>query len=117
MHSFAPILILFLIAAGLAGTLLLLASITGQKRPNRKKLEVFECGSHPVGTARERFPVKFYLVAILFIVFDLEVVFLYPWVIMVRDLGFFGFFEMTFFLGVLLVGLYYIWKKGALEWD
>ncbi len=117
MHSFAPVFILFLVAAALAGVIVLLASVTGPRRVTRKKLEVFECGSQPIGTARERFPVKFYLVAILFIIFDIEVVFLYPWAIKLRAFGLFGFLEMVFFVGILLLGLLYVWKKGALEWD
>jgi NADH-quinone oxidoreductase subunit A len=88
----------------------------GPRRPTEEKLSTYESGMEPVKTARERFSVKFYLVAMLFIVFDLEIVFMYPWAVMYRKLGLFGFVEMMVFIGVLLVGYVYIVKKGALRW-
>lgn len=81
------------------------------------KLETFECGNEPSGSAWGRFSVKFYLTAILFIIFDVEVVFMYPWAVQFRKLGWFGFGEMAVFIGILTIGLLYVWRKGALEWD
>ena len=81
------------------------------------KLETFECGNEPSGSAWGRFSVKFYLTAILFIIFDVEVVFMYPWAVQFRKLGWFGFAEMIIFIGILTIGLLYVWRKGALEWD
>ncbi len=88
----------------------------GPKRPTEEKLSTYESGMEPVKTARERFSVKFYLVAMLFILFDIEIVFMYPWAVKFRELGFPGFVEMLVFIAILLVGYLYILKKGALEW-
>ena len=88
----------------------------GPKRPNEEKLSTYESGMEPVRTARERFSVKFYLVAMMFIIFDIEIVFMYPWAVKFREFGLFGFIEMMVFIGVLLVGYLYILKKGALRW-
>lgn len=89
----------------------------GPKRPTDEKLSTYESGMEPVKTARERFSIKFYLVAMLFIVFDIEIVFMYPWAVKFKDLGLFGFVEMLVFIGILLVGFVYIWRKGAFKWD
>lgn len=105
-----------LLAAGFALATLLLSSVLGPRRPSKEKLSPYECGIDPVGSARERFSVKFYLVAMLFIIFDIEIVFLYPWAVILNSLKLFGLVEMIFFLGILLVGLLYVWKKGGLEW-
>ncbi len=88
----------------------------GPKRPTEEKLSTYESGMEPVKTARERFSVKFYLVAMLFIIFDIEIVFMYPWAVKFRELGVAGFVEMVVFIAILLVGYLYIRKKGALEW-
>ncbi len=114
--SYLPILILALLAAGFAIVTLLLSSALGPRRPSRDKLSPYECGIDPIGSARERFSVKFYLVAMLFILFDIEIVFLYPWAVTLRSLKLFGFLEMLVFLGILLIGLLYVWKRGGLEW-
>ncbi len=114
--SYLPILLLMLLAAGFALATLLLSSVLGPRRPSKDKLSPYECGIDPVGSARERFSVKFYLVAMLFIIFDIEIVFLYPWAVILNSLKLFGLVEMIFFLGILLVGLLYVWKKGGLEW-
>ena len=114
--SYLPILTLVLLAAGFALATLFLSSVLGPRRPSREKLSTYECGIDPVGSARERFSVKFYLVAMLFIIFDVEIVFLYPWAVILNSLGLFGLIEMFFFLGILLIGLLYVWKKGGLEW-
>ena len=109
------------IALGVAGLLALaitgLASFLGPKRFNPVKSQAFECGSESVGNARQRFAVKFYVVALLFIVFDVEAVFLYPWAVRFQELRWLGFAEMGIFAATLAVGLVYVWKKGALEWE
>lgn len=89
----------------------------GPKRPTEEKLTTYESGMEPVRTARERFSVKFYMVAVLFILFDIEIVFMYPWAVSFSDLGPVGFFSMLTFILILLVGYFYVWRKGALEWD
>jgi NADH-quinone oxidoreductase subunit A len=89
----------------------------GPRHPTEEKLSTYESGMEPVKSARERFSVKFYLVAMLFLLFDIEVVFMYPWAVKFRELGLLGFVEMAVFIAVLLVGLLYIWKKGALRWE
>jgi len=114
--SYLPILVLALLAAGFALATLLLSSVLGPRRPSQDKLSPYECGIDPVGSAREKFSVKFYVVAMLFIIFDIEIVFLYPWAVILSSLKLFGLIEMIFFLGILLIGLLYVWKKGGLEW-
>jgi len=115
------LLIHFLIAGALATGMVLLSWIIGYRRPTRAKLSPYECGMTPVGDARERFSVKFYLVAMLFILFDVEAVFLYPWAIILKDLkamgqGLFAISEMFIYIAIVLVGFFYIWKKGVLDW-
>ncbi|HEY3129437.1 MAG TPA: NADH-quinone oxidoreductase subunit A [Acidobacteriota bacterium] len=111
-------LILYLLAAaGLAATLLALASFVGPKRPNPAKQMSFECGNQPHKVIRGRFSVKFFLVALLFILFDIELIFLFPWAVVFRVLGAQGLASMTVFLAFVLVGLVYAWKKGALQWQ
>jgi NADH-quinone oxidoreductase subunit A len=115
--DYVPILILVVLAALFAGGSIVLSALLGPRRPNAEKLSPYECGVEPVGTARERFSVKFYLVAMLFIVFDMEIVFLYPWAVVYKQLKLFGLVSMGTFLLILLVGYFYVWKKGGLEWD
>jgi NADH-quinone oxidoreductase subunit A len=115
--DYVPILILVGLAALFAGGSILLSALLGPRRPTAEKLSPYECGIEPVGTARERFSVKFYLVAMLFIIFDMEIVFLYPWAVVYRQLKVFGLAAMGSFLLVLLAGFLYVWKKGGLEWD
>jgi len=118
MHPYLPILMMLIIATGFAIAALLLALVLGRPRGgNPRKLAPYECGIEPVGTARERFPVKFYLVAMLFILFDIEVVFMYPWAVAMGDLGVYGLIGMGVFFLVLTVGLIYEWRVGALEWE
>lgn len=119
MHSpYFPLLVLFAIAGIIVLALLTLAWKVGPKsRASSVKAEPFESGNPPRGDARIRFSVRFYLVAMLFLIFDLEVVFLYPWAIYFRQLGVFGLIQMAIFLVILTVGYIYVWKKGALEWD
>jgi NADH-quinone oxidoreductase subunit A len=111
-----PVLLQVLIALAVAAGLIGASFVLGKKVRNRVKDLPYECGITPVGSARERFSVKFYLVAMLFILFDIEAIFLYPWAVVYRDLGLFGFFEMLVFLNLVLWGFFYIWKKGALNW-
>jgi NADH-quinone oxidoreductase subunit A len=93
-----------------------LSWLIGQRKPTRAKMSPYECGVAPVGDARQRFSVKFYLVGMLFILFDVEAVFLYPWAVILRELKMFGFWEMLVYVGIVLVGLFYVWKKGVLDW-
>jgi len=115
MAQYIPVLIALIIAGVVAGTMAFASTLLGPKKHTAVKDEPFECGNPSSGSAWGRFSVKFYLVAILFIVFDIEVVFLYPWAVVFRRLGFFGFVEMLIFMLILAVGLVYIIKKGALE--
>jgi NADH-quinone oxidoreductase subunit A len=114
---YLPLLIHFLLAGALACAIVLLSWLIGYRRPTRAKLSAYECGMIPVGDARQRFSVKFYLVGMLFILFDVEAVFLYPWAVILRELKMFGFWEMLVYIGVVLVGFFYIWKKGVLDWS
>lgn len=116
-HPFFPLIVMFAVAAVVVSALLLVASRIGPKSTNPAKDEPFESGNPPRGDARMRFSIKFYLVAMLFLIFDLEVVFLYPWAIYFRQLGVFGLVQMGIFLIILTIGYVYVWKKGALEWD
>ena len=111
------VLLLLVIAVGMAVGFVFLSQALGPKRYERIKYSVYECGVDPITSASVRVSVKFYLVALLFILFDLEAAFLYPWAVLFRDLGLFGFIEMAIFVGILLVGLVYAWKKGALDWQ
>lgn len=115
--AYVAVLVSFAIAALVVGVFLGAGALIRPRRPSRVKEEAFECGNPSSGPARGRFSVKFYLTAILFIVFDVEVVFLYPWAVMFRSLGLFGFIEMVVFVLVLTLGFVYVWRKGALEWD
>ncbi|MGH9522436.1 MAG: NADH-quinone oxidoreductase subunit A [Terriglobales bacterium] len=113
---YIPLLIQFGVALVLATGMVLASSLLGKHRYTRAKFTPYECGMTPVGDSRERFSVKFYLVAMLFILFDVEAVFLYPWAIIFKDLKVFGFVEMMVYIAILLVGLWYVWKKGVLDW-
>jgi NADH-quinone oxidoreductase subunit A len=117
LFEYLPILILVVLAAAFAVGSIVASAVLGPRRPDPEKLSPYECGIEPLGTARERFSVKFYLVAMLFIIFDMEIVFLYPWAVVFRQLRLFGLAAMGTFLLVLLVGYFYVWKKGGLEWD
>src|SRR5512134_3900370 len=116
-HPYFPLVVMFAIAGVVVLALLTLAQTVGPKSPNPVKAEPFESGNPPKGDARIPFSVRFYLVAMLFLIFDLEVVFLYPWAIYFRQLGLFGLVQMGIFLTILTIGYVYVWKKGALEWD
>ena len=117
MRNYIPILMFLLIAIAFAGGTILMSSLIVPRRRNRVKMAPYECGVDPVGDARERFSIKFYLVAVLFILFDIEAVFLYPWAVAFRQLGLYGLVEMLLFIGVLLIGYVYVLKKRALDWE
>lgn len=117
LQAYAPLLIHVVVAMGLAGAILLLSSLVGQRRPSRVKNTPYECGIQPLGDAREPYAVKFYLVAIAFILFDAETMFLFPWAYVFRDLGWFGFGAMGVFVLVLAAGDIYLWKKGVFDWN
>ena len=122
LHAYVPLLIHLLVAMALAGALLAISTLIGWRRPNKAKQQPYECGVTPTGDAREPFSVKFYLVAMVFILFDVEAIFLYPWAYIFKDLvrdatwKWFGFVEMMLYVAILLVGYIYLWKKGALDW-
>ncbi|MGI9488418.1 MAG: NADH-quinone oxidoreductase subunit A [Geminicoccaceae bacterium] len=115
--NYLPILIFLGIALALGVIILLATYILARQQPNTEKLSPYECGFEPFEDSRGRFDVRFYLVAILFIIFDLEVAFLFPWAVSLGNIGMFGFWSMMIFLGVLTIGFIYEWKKGALEWE
>ena len=118
LAPYGPLLIVLLLAGGLGTIVSFTSAFLGPRRPSAIKSTIFEAGSEPSpGSARQRFAVKFYVVALLFIVFDVETVFLYPWAVNFKALGWFGYFEMLVFALTLVVGLAYVWKKGALDWE
>ncbi len=117
LDIYLPILTLIVIAVCFAIGSVVFSRLIGQKKPSAVKLAPYECGMPPVGSARERFSVKFYLVAMTFIIFDIEVVFMYPWSVVFKKLGLYGAAAMGVFVFVLIVGFVYEWKKGGLEWE
>ena len=117
LREYLPILIFLAIAVALAVAMIVAAYVLARQKPDAEKLSAYECGFEAFEDARGRFDVRFYLVAILFIIFDLEVAFLFPWAISLGDIGLFGFWSMVIFLAILTVGFVYEWKKGALEWE
>src|SRR5919109_5388610 len=117
LENWVPVLIFFILVAGFGFVALIMSHLLGVRKPNPRKLSPYECGMHPIGSARERFSVKFYLVAMLFLLFDIEAVFLFPWAVVYRDLKLFGFVEMLLFIVAIGAGYVYVWKKGALDWE
>ncbi len=117
LNEYLPILIFLGIATGLAFVMVVIPFIVALRRPDKEKLSQYECGFEAFSDSRGKFDVRFYLVAILFIIFDLEIAFLFPWAISLKEIGVFGFWSMMVFLGVLTVGFIYEWKKGGLEWE
>jgi len=117
LPNWFPILLVFFIATGMVLLLSFVSWLLGPKRPSAIKATAFECGSESSGTARDRFGVKFYVVALLFIVFDVEAVFIYPWAVLFKELAWQGLIMMSVFVFTLVLGLVYVWKKGALEWE
>lgn len=115
--NYLPILIFFAIASFVSVAAVVLSLVVARQKPDAEKLSAYECGFDAFDDARHKFDVRFYLVAILFIIFDLEVAFLFPWAVTLGKIGMFGFWSMVTFLGVLTVGFIYEWKKGALDWE
>lgn len=115
--EYLPILVFLIIATGMSVAMIVLSFLVGKQNPDTDKLSAYECGFDAFDDARTKFDVRYYLVAILFIIFDLEIAFLFPWAISLGALGLFGFWSMVVFLGILTVGFAYEWKKGALEWE
>jgi len=122
LTDYLPIVVLIVVSTGLAAIAVGLGHLLGPRRPTPRKLEPYESGMRPIGPALRRMPVRFYLVAVLFILFDIEIIFFLPWAVVLRSLinnslGVFAFVEMLVFMGILLVGYIWVWKKGALEWE
>jgi NADH-quinone oxidoreductase subunit A len=116
MDGWLGVVIMIALGVGFAGVMIGLSVLLGPKNPTPEKLAPYECGMPAVGNARERQSVKFYLVAMIFLLFDIEVAFLYPWALAVRGLGWVGFVQILTFFGILLVGYVYVWRKGVLDW-
>ena len=117
VQDFLPIAVLIIIATGLAVLVILLGHLFGPRRPTLRKSQPYESGMRPIGPGTRRMPVHFYLIAVLFILFDIEIIFFLPWAVVFKKLGLFGLVETLIFIVILLVGYVYAWKKGALEWD
>ncbi len=117
LREYLPILIFLGIATGLSALMVIVSMIAARQKPDSEKLSAYECGFEAFEDARRKFDVRYYLVAILFIIFDLEVAFLFPWAVSLGEIGVFGFWSMVIFLAVLTVGFAYEWRKGALEWE
>ncbi|MEI6523190.1 MAG: NADH-quinone oxidoreductase subunit A [Bacteroidia bacterium] len=115
--DYLPVVLMMVVAVGFVITTMLATHYLGPKRKSKLKLEAFECGIESQGNARIPFSIKYFLVAILFVLFDVEVIFMYPWAVNFKSLGMFGFLEMLTFMGVLLLGFFYIIKRGALKWE
>jgi NADH-quinone oxidoreductase subunit A len=116
IYGYIPIILFFLIAVFLPVVLLTVSKFLQRRVFERQKLMPYECGVDPIGDARERFSVRFYMVAMLFLIFDVETIFLFPWAVIYDKLALFGLIEMIIFIGILVVGYYYAWRKGAFEW-
>jgi NADH-quinone oxidoreductase subunit A len=117
LREYLPILVFLALAVGIGLVFILAAVVLAVRHPDPEKISAYECGFNPYDDARMKFDVRFYLVSILFIIFDLEVAFLFPWAVAFQDIGLFGFWSMMVFLAVLTIGFAYEWKKGALEWE
>ena len=117
LAEYLPIVVFLAISFGLSVLMVAASLLVGKRKPDANKLAAYECGFDAFDDARRKFDVRFYLVAILFIIFDLEVAFLFPWAVALGDIGLYGFWSMMVFLGILTVGFIYEWKKGALEWE
>ena len=117
LAEYLPTLLFLIVATGIGIALIVVGNLLGTKRPDAEKLSPYECGFNAFEDARMQFDVRYYLVAILFIVFDLEIAFVFPWALVFRELGVFGLVEMGVFLALLLIGFIYVWKRGALEWE
>ena len=117
LDNYLPILVFLVVGGGIGAIVIALGFVLGPQRPDSEKLSPYECGFEAFEDARMKFDVRYYLVAILFIIFDLEIAFLFPWAVVLDQIGMVGFIAMAVFLGILVVGFIYEWKKGALEWE
>ena len=117
LDNYGSLLLMFILAAGLSGALIVMSTLIGKHKRTREKDQPYECGIRPTGDAREPISVQFYMVALLFILFDIEAIFLYPWALVYHDLKLFGFVEMLVYIIILLAGYIFLWKKGALDWN
>jgi len=117
LENYLPVLIFIAVGVIFGGFMIVVGSLLSTSKPYSEKNSAYECGFEAFENARMKFDVRFYLVAILFIIFDLEIAFLFPWAVVLRDIGMFGFLAMVVFLGILVVGFIYEWKKGALQWE
>lgn len=117
LDNYGALLLMFILAGGLAGVLIVASTVVGKHKRTREKDQPYECGIRPTGDARQPFSVHFYMVALVFILFDIEAIFLYPWALVYHDLKVFGFVEMLLYIIILFVGYIYLWKKGALDWN
>ncbi len=117
MNEYIPVLIMLFLAVSTAAGMIIATTLIGPKKNFADKMEPFECGESPIVSPKQRYSIKFYLIALLFVIFDIEAVFLYPWAVLFKDLGMFGFIEMMIFIFILSIGLIYVWKRGALEWE
>jgi NADH-quinone oxidoreductase subunit A len=115
--KYIPILIWICLTVGLAAAILIVSHLIGRKRPSAEKLSPYECGMPPVGDARIRIPIKFYMIAMVFLIFDIEAAFLFPWAVVYRKMLFVGLLEMGLFMLILLAGFVYVWKRGVLDWE
>jgi len=114
---YIPLLLQVLVAGSVATAIIVMSSLVGKHKWARQKFQPYECGITPTGGTKERFTVKFYLVGMLFILFDVEAIFLYPWAVILRELKMFGFWEMFIYILIVMTGLFYVWKKGVLDWN
>ncbi len=117
LENYLPILVFIGVGFFIATVMIAIGFILGPRRPDSEKLSPYECGFEAFEDARMKFDVRYYLVAILFIIFDLEIAFLFPWAVVLKEIGMFGFVAMAVFLGILVIGFIYEWKKGALQWE
>lgn len=117
IENYLPILIFIIVGLAIGGIMIALGFVLAPHDPNSEKLSPYECGFEAFEDSRMKFDVRYYLVAILFIIFDLEIAFLFPWAIVLENIGWFGYLAMSLFLGILVIGFIYEWKKGALEWE
>jgi NADH-quinone oxidoreductase subunit A len=116
MNPWLPVVLMLVLGAGFGAFNIALGNLVGPKRPTPEKMAPYECGMPPVGDARERHPVKFYLVAMIFLLFDIEIAFLYPWALALRELRWAGFIQLIVFFLILLAGYVYVWRKGVFDW-
>jgi NADH-quinone oxidoreductase subunit A len=117
LDNYGPLLLMFILAAGLSGALVVVSALVGRHKRSREKDQAYECGISPTGDARAPITVQFYMVGLVFILFDIEAIFLYPWALVYGELKVFGFVEMLLYIIILLVGYIFLWKKGALDWN